>query len=136
MRSAPRSQFSRASNSSPRGTEFQNNWRDSKNYLPRHPGENSTTAYNTGPSYSHRPLMWAVPQSAQPSYPNRPYSSVTTSPASFGQDSERQYRREKGLCFKCGEQFMPGHRCKTSTLRLMEITDETEESTELVEEEN
>jgi len=41
------------------------------------------------------------------------YSATTT-------ESVRQHRREKGLCFRCGEQFRPGHRC-VGKFSLMEI---------------
>jgi hypothetical protein len=26
----------------------------------------------------------------------------------------KKYRRVNGLCYKCGEKFMPGHKCKTA----------------------
>ena len=50
--------------------------------------------------------------------PTTPIISITQN-----QDLERQTRREKGLCFKCGAKFMPGHRCNPS-LRIMEVTAE------------
>ncbi|CAH9112200.1 unnamed protein product [Cuscuta europaea] len=42
-------------------------------------------------------------------------------------ESERQLRRDKGLCFRCNEKFGPGHRCKTPTFSLLELTDSREE---------
>ncbi|VFQ67522.1 unnamed protein product, partial [Cuscuta campestris] len=36
-------------------------------------------------------------------------------------DTTRQERRNKGLCFRCGDPFRPGHRCTTSTFSLMEV---------------
>ncbi|KAF7823969.1 putative mitochondrial protein [Senna tora] len=44
-------------------------------------------------------------------------------------ESERQYRREKGLCFRCGDRFAPGHRCKAS-LTLLEADNEGETNLE------
>ena len=55
-----------------------------------------------------------------------PTQVTTTSLLSINRpwDVERQARRDKGLCFHCNEKFSPGHRCKSSTLALMELTDE------------
>nr|XP_027075980.1 uncharacterized protein LOC113699828 [Coffea arabica] len=39
---------------------------------------------------------------------------------------EFQYRRNNGLCFKCGEKFGQGHQCKSGQLNLL-VTDEEEE---------
>ncbi|KAH0660925.1 hypothetical protein KY289_029673 [Solanum tuberosum] len=39
---------------------------------------------------------------------------------------EKQNRIAKGLCFRCNEKFAPGHRCKTSSLTLMEANDNIE----------
>ena len=36
-------------------------------------------------------------------------------------ENERQQRREKGLCYRCGDKFAPGHRCK-STFSNMECS--------------
>lgn len=53
-----------------------------------------------------------------------PYSTQSSHFNSrFSQDNERQFRRDKGLCFRCGEKFTPGHRCKSSSLSIMEIAD-------------
>ncbi|VFQ80680.1 unnamed protein product, partial [Cuscuta campestris] len=49
--------------------------------------------------------------------------SLTTPTRSSFMESERQHRREKGLCFRCGDPFRPGHRC-SSSFSLMEIDDE------------
>ena len=40
---------------------------------------------------------------------------------------ELQYRRNNGLCFKCGEKFGQGRQCKSSHLNLL-VIDEEEES--------
>ncbi|CAA0811545.1 Unknown protein, partial [Striga hermonthica] len=42
---------------------------------------------------------------------------------------EIKRRREKGLCFKCEEKFMPGHRCKQAFV--IEVTNSDEEETEI-----
>lgn len=26
----------------------------------------------------------------------------------------KEYRRANGLCYKCGEKYMPGHKCRTT----------------------
>ncbi|CAA0832645.1 Unknown protein, partial [Striga hermonthica] len=44
---------------------------------------------------------------------------------------EIKHQREKGLCFKCEEKFMPGHRCKQAFV--IEITNSDEEDTEVEE---
>lgn len=63
-----------------------------------------------------------LPQLPAPQFtsPTTPIISITQN-----QDLERQTRREKGLCFKCGAKYMPGHRCNPS-LRIMEVTAEKE----------
>ena len=48
-------------------------------------------------------------------------------------ETEKQNRRDKGLCFRCGEKFTPGHRCRSSTLQKMEITDDTAKTLEFSE---
>nr|XP_027120832.1 uncharacterized protein LOC113737890 [Coffea arabica] len=40
---------------------------------------------------------------------------------------ELQYRRNNGLCFKCGEKFGQGHQCKPGHLNLL-VTEEEEEN--------
>ncbi|XP_028794215.1 uncharacterized protein LOC114749837 [Neltuma alba] len=52
-------------------------------------------------------------------------ASVTT--PSYISKSDKQLRREKGLCFKCGDKFSPGHRCKPSSFKLLEITEDCDE---------
>uniref|UniRef100_A0A803P3U7 Uncharacterized protein n=1 Tax=Cannabis sativa TaxID=3483 RepID=A0A803P3U7_CANSA len=36
-------------------------------------------------------------------------------------DSEMQYKRQKGLCFRCDEKWSPGHRCKKPQLQVIMI---------------
>lgn len=45
-------------------------------------------------------------------------------------DAEQQVRLLKGLCFHCNQKFDPGHRCKTSNIALMEVTNGQEETEE------
>ncbi|MFS7984905.1 putative retrotransposon gag domain, aspartic peptidase domain superfamily [Helianthus anomalus] len=54
---------------------------------------------------------------------------VTTSPASTTSpvrisEAEKQARYIKGECFRCGEKYGPGHRCKTSSLQLLDAGDQ------------
>ncbi|KAF7815213.1 retrotransposon gag domain, Retroviral aspartyl protease [Senna tora] len=44
-------------------------------------------------------------------------------------ESERQARRDKGLCFRCGDRFAPRHRCKAS-LTLLEANNEEQTNVE------
>ncbi|VFQ85938.1 unnamed protein product [Cuscuta campestris] len=69
------------------------------------------------------------PNRSNPLYPQN-YSTreqkgsiLSTPTRSSFMESERQRRREKGLCFRCGDPFRPGHRC-SSSFSLMEIDDE------------
>ena len=53
----------------------------------------------------------------------------------------KNYRKAKGLCFKCGEKWGPGHKCQTVSLHAMEevwefLTDDQSELQEQVDEEN
>ncbi|KAD6454658.1 hypothetical protein E3N88_09364 [Mikania micrantha] len=43
-------------------------------------------------------------------------------------DTEKQTRFLKGECFRCGDKYRPGHRCKTGTLKILEAEEETDES--------
>ncbi|GJY23087.1 ty3-gypsy retrotransposon protein [Tanacetum coccineum] len=63
---------------------------------------------------------------------NPPATSQNTSSLvqSKNWDTERQNRRDKGLCFRCNEKFAPGHRCKTSTFSLLEISNDSEQLVE------
>lgn len=42
-------------------------------------------------------------------------------------EEERQARYLKGECFRYGEKYGPGHRCKTGTLKVLEINDSLRE---------
>ncbi|KAK9068701.1 hypothetical protein SSX86_012816 [Deinandra increscens subsp. villosa] len=43
-------------------------------------------------------------------------------------DAEKQGRYLRGECYRCGDKYSPGHRCKTGTFKLLEIADEGEET--------
>ncbi|CAA0806270.1 Unknown protein, partial [Striga hermonthica] len=55
------------------------------------------------------------PDSSQPQVPEVKRLSL----------EEMRHRREKGLCYKCGESFTPGHQCKR--LFLIDVIEEDEE---------
>lgn len=41
-------------------------------------------------------------------------------------------RRNKGLCFKCGEKFHPLHQCSEKSLRLVVVEEEDDEGGEIL----
>lgn len=43
-------------------------------------------------------------------------------------ETEKQNRFLKGECFKCGDKYGPGHRCKTGTFKVLEADEDVEES--------
>jgi hypothetical protein len=45
-------------------------------------------------------------------------------------DAEKQNRYIRGECFRCGEKYGPGHRCKTGTFKLLEAAEGIEASTD------
>ena len=55
-----------------------------------------------------------------------PTFSYSKPPVCISKD-ERQARYLKGECFRCGEKYGPGHRCKTGTLKVLEINDSLRE---------
>ncbi|XP_054824059.1 uncharacterized protein LOC129322054 [Prosopis cineraria] len=64
--------------------------------------------------------------SQRASTPSGPKSASVVSTKNSSMDFEHQRRRDKGLCFRCGDLFRPGHRCRGS-FSLMEITEEGDE---------
>ncbi|PKU71793.1 hypothetical protein MA16_Dca008322 [Dendrobium catenatum] len=38
-----------------------------------------------------------------------------------------QEKRAKGLCFRCDEKYMPGHRCKDRTLQVLLVCEDEED---------
>nr|GEY16782.1 hypothetical protein [Tanacetum cinerariifolium] len=62
-----------------------------------------------------KPTFTPIPTSSQPKYtPRIP-------------DTEKQNRFLKGECFRCGNKYGPGHRCKTGTLKVLEAEEDMEE---------
>nr|XP_027120660.1 uncharacterized protein LOC113737665 [Coffea arabica] len=59
-------------------------------------------------------------------FKGRPVSTTEAEPRRISAQ-EIQYRRNHGLCFKCGEKFGQGHQCKLGHLNFL-INDEGEES--------
>ncbi|KAK8695823.1 hypothetical protein V6N13_000971 [Hibiscus sabdariffa] len=60
-------------------------------------------------------------------YPHPQQSSPTTIP----KQNLLEYRKTNNLCFRCGDRFSPGHKCKQRQLNLMEeeeILEETEDT--------
>ncbi|KAH0669516.1 hypothetical protein KY285_023683 [Solanum tuberosum] len=47
-------------------------------------------------------------------------SLPNTRPLNF----EQQIRREKGICYRCGDKFTPGHCCKPRTVAQLELIEE------------
>jgi hypothetical protein len=47
-------------------------------------------------------------------------------------DTEKQNRYIRGECFRCGEKYGPGHRCKTGTFKLLEAAEGTETQTNCI----
>ncbi|GKD45910.1 putative mitochondrial protein [Tanacetum coccineum] len=45
-------------------------------------------------------------------------------------DSKLQEKRTKGLCFRCDQNYGPGHRCPSPTLKVLLVGETDEESTE------
>lgn len=46
-----------------------------------------------------------------------------------------QVKKEKGLCFKCEEQYHPGHKCKNRSLNVIFVLNEKDINTKLDSEE-
>jgi hypothetical protein len=96
------------------------------------------------------------------SEPSRPFTPTTTTfpryPPSLGDDKKlvdhnknkttedriatlKNYRKAKGLCFKCGEKWYPGNKCQSVSLNAMEelwalLSDDTTAPAVLTEEES
>nr|GEX31237.1 protein ALP1-like [Tanacetum cinerariifolium] len=85
----------------------------------------SHTRYGKGPT-------WAASSKTNQHEP-KGATSVTTSTNSTSKpplrisDADRQSRYLKGECYRCGVKYGPGHRCKTDTLKVLEVGEEFEE---------
>ena len=84
-------------------------------------------ARNSSQHQNHN-FHYRVPSTS--SFGNTPFKGSTV--PTPGSESRRilaqelQYRRDKGLCFKCGEKFGQGHQCKAGHLNLLVTEDEEE----------
>ncbi|PKU77049.1 putative mitochondrial protein [Dendrobium catenatum] len=69
---------------------------------------------------------YLAPKGPSPSVPResgKEKSGVTRTAGSFKKltEEEMQEKRAKGLCFRCEEKFVPGHRCKDRALRALTV---------------
>jgi len=90
---------------------------EGKSLMKRDPPHARRTP-TTVPNFSSEKTGVAYPNQ------NRYTTQLTTRPW----EAERQARRDKGLCFRCNERFAPGHRCKSSALALLEVTEDTNDA--------
>ncbi|PWA41621.1 retrotransposon gag domain, Retroviral aspartyl protease [Artemisia annua] len=62
-----------------------------------------------------------------PSKPTETFTATAQKPIEGRlSDVEKQGRYIRGECFRCGDKYGPGHRCKTGTFKFLEIADEGE----------
>ncbi|GKB95105.1 ty3-gypsy retrotransposon protein, partial [Tanacetum coccineum] len=96
---------------------------ENKNYdmLTRGGGSNRSTGLTSTSSYtrnsgtgSTRTLVSTIPADRK----NGSGSLVRPGPFKRLTEAEFTEKRSKGLCFKCDEKFLPGHRCPTKTLQV------------------
>lgn len=92
--------------------------------------------YRNGPNdFSYKPA--SNPTHKMNSYPyfnpnsNLPQSNKPTGEIRRLSDKEWQSRKEKGLCFRCDEKWVIGHKCKKKELSVL-VAQEEEEMEELV----
>ena len=73
----------------------------------------SFSAQNTKlPTQNRSPTTHSQQRLPPGSSQNTSSSSASVTQPQNSWDLQRQSRRENGLCFRCGERFYPGHRCK------------------------
>ncbi|PWA93151.1 retrotransposon gag domain, Retroviral aspartyl protease [Artemisia annua] len=88
----------------------------------------------------HTKFGKSLPSSAKiESVPSKPIETFSLLPSTATaqkptegrlSDVEKQGRYIRGECFRCGDKYGPGHRCKTGTFKSLEIADEGEEAAE------
>ncbi|PWA91435.1 retrotransposon gag domain, Retroviral aspartyl protease [Artemisia annua] len=81
---------------------------------------------------SGRGPTWTAPsKSTQPESKVSPYTSTSSNsnskPPLRISDGDRQSRYLRGECYRCGDKYGPGHRCKTGSLKLLEVEEELDE---------
>ncbi|KAJ0442677.1 putative nucleotidyltransferase, Ribonuclease H [Helianthus annuus] len=74
-------------------------------------------------SPSPKPNLSDIKNSAQ----TNNYNPSNQRPPLRISEAEKQNRFLKGECYRCGEKYGPGHRCKTGTFKLLEASDEPDE---------
>ncbi|GJW65964.1 ty3-gypsy retrotransposon protein, partial [Tanacetum coccineum] len=79
---------------------------------------------NKGVAWSPSPKPLTADTNKSTVHPNTP--SITQRTPLRISDTEKQNRYLKGECFRCGEKYGPGHRCKTGTFKLLEASEEQE----------
>ncbi|GJT84253.1 putative mitochondrial protein [Tanacetum coccineum] len=86
-------------------------------------GPTSTSSYtrNSGTS-STRTLVSTIPADRK----NGSGSLVRPGPFKRLTEAEFTEKRSEGLCFKCDEKFLPGHRCPTKILQVLLVGDDEE----------
>lgn len=67
---------------------------------------------------------------ADPKPTNFTPAQTSTQPKNISRisENEKQNRFLKGECFRCGDKYGPGHRCKTGTFKVLEADEDVEES--------
>lgn len=84
---------------------------------------NAVWSFSRPPGTRDLPLLHlAAPANSRAPFTPNPLAPLPTQSRQW--DAERQARLAKGLCFRCNEKFQPGHKCKPSSLSLLEITED------------
>ncbi|KAF5757863.1 putative nucleotidyltransferase, Ribonuclease H [Helianthus annuus] len=78
------------------------------------PGRSATW---TPQSKSSQPDSKPVPHTSN-------QSNIHSKPPYRISDAEKQSRFLRGECYRCGDKYGPGHRCKTGSLKILEADDE------------
>lgn len=90
---------------------------EERNQLQRRVTPSSRPSSITVPSKATtNPVAWLLgpPPTMRPSVP------LNSTPLRRITNQEAKERREKGLCYYCDEKFIPGHRCKSPQLFMIE----------------
>ncbi|GJS57063.1 retrotransposon gag domain, retroviral aspartyl protease [Tanacetum coccineum] len=82
------------------------------------PAKNASWTPNSKPSQPDSKPTTSTPAQT-PTQPKNTFRSFET---------EKQNRFLKGECFRCGDKYGPGHRCKTGTFKVLEANEDVEES--------
>ncbi|PWA81057.1 hypothetical protein CTI12_AA191120 [Artemisia annua] len=83
---------------------------------------------NKGVAWSPSPKPLPTDTKSSTVHPNTHNSITQRTPLRIS-DTEKQNRFLKGECYRCGEKYGPGHRCKTGTFKLLEASEEPEPPT-------